>query len=201
MSQTTELLNGLTALQQRLSGQGPDWVQELRERSRQRFDALGFPTTRVEEWRNTSVAPIIKTGFKPVDGAALPDDLPEIATLDLGGPRLIFANGVFSAEHSTGCETEDLWVGSLSQALQCLPDRVRPHLASDEDPAAFEALNGAFVEEGAVVLVSDRAQIDTPVQLVFVSGGAAEPSVSQPRVLLVAGDGSRVQVVESWAVG
>ena len=35
----------------------------LRERARARFEALGLPTTRDEEWRQTSVAPIAKAAF------------------------------------------------------------------------------------------------------------------------------------------
>lgn len=36
---------------------------EIRKRAAERFDARGFPTTRDEEWRFTSVAPIAKAQF------------------------------------------------------------------------------------------------------------------------------------------
>ncbi|HEY6853115.1 MAG TPA: Fe-S cluster assembly protein SufD [Gemmatimonadales bacterium] len=42
---------------------GPVWWRELRERAIARFEAAGFPTTRQEEWRFTSVAPIVDAAF------------------------------------------------------------------------------------------------------------------------------------------
>jgi Fe-S cluster assembly protein SufD len=38
-------------------------LEEVRKRAGEHFDANGFPTTRDEEWRFTSVAPIAKTQF------------------------------------------------------------------------------------------------------------------------------------------
>ncbi|HYS70521.1 MAG TPA: hypothetical protein VEM14_09795, partial [Gemmatimonadaceae bacterium] len=37
---------------------GPDWLQRLREHGMARFEALGYPTTKNEDWHFTSVAPI-----------------------------------------------------------------------------------------------------------------------------------------------
>ena len=47
------------------TGQEPaaPWLQQLREAAFQRFVDLGFPTTQVEEWRFTSVAPIAREHF------------------------------------------------------------------------------------------------------------------------------------------
>ena len=39
--------------------QAPEWVRRARQHARDRFQALGFPTTSDEEWRFTSVAPIV----------------------------------------------------------------------------------------------------------------------------------------------
>ena len=36
----------------------PSEVQTLRRQGRDRFEELGFPTTRDEEWRHTNVAPV-----------------------------------------------------------------------------------------------------------------------------------------------
>ena len=37
----------------------PPWLKEMRERAIARFAEVGFPTTRLEQWRFTSVQPII----------------------------------------------------------------------------------------------------------------------------------------------
>ena len=39
------------------------WLRALRRSAMERFETLGFPTTRNEEWKYTSVAPIVRTAF------------------------------------------------------------------------------------------------------------------------------------------
>src|SRR5437667_166345 len=41
----------------------PAWLTETRRHALERFTALGFPTTREEEWRFTSLAPIAERRF------------------------------------------------------------------------------------------------------------------------------------------
>jgi hypothetical protein len=41
----------------------PDWLQSLRAQGMARFEALGFPTTKNEDWHFTSVAPIAERMF------------------------------------------------------------------------------------------------------------------------------------------
>ncbi|HCR00497.1 MAG TPA: Fe-S cluster assembly protein SufD, partial [Acidobacteria bacterium] len=43
----------------------PEPFASLRDDAFGCFDRLGFPTTRLEEWRYTNVAPIADTAFVP----------------------------------------------------------------------------------------------------------------------------------------
>ena len=40
------------------NGSAPAWVQSMRRAAFERFAALGFPTTKNEDWHFTSVGPI-----------------------------------------------------------------------------------------------------------------------------------------------
>jgi len=42
----------------------PPWMRELRRTALDRFTALGFPTTKHEEWKYTNVAPIARSRFE-----------------------------------------------------------------------------------------------------------------------------------------
>ena len=42
----------------------PSAIADLRRVARARFEELGFPTTRQEEWRNTNVAPLARSDFR-----------------------------------------------------------------------------------------------------------------------------------------
>ncbi|MBW1685783.1 MAG: Fe-S cluster assembly protein SufD, partial [Deltaproteobacteria bacterium] len=60
---------------------------------------------------------------------------------------------------------------------------------------AFAALNSAFLDDGAVLLVGPDANLAEPLHIVFVSTAAGTLRVRHPRLLIVAGEGSRVRVI------
>ena len=64
----------------------------------------GFPTTRDEEWKFTSVASIADRHFAPAhDGqSGLTTDLVERWTGALGGYRLVLVNGAYAPQFSVG---------------------------------------------------------------------------------------------------
>ena len=41
----------------------PEWLREARTRAFERFRDRGFPTTRLEDWKFTNIAPIASTPF------------------------------------------------------------------------------------------------------------------------------------------
>src|SRR5690242_12573618 len=70
---------------------GPDWLAGARQAAFDRFLDRGFPTTREEDWRFTSVAPVAKLAFSRAAEAAparnalaayLFDDLPTIVVVN-----------------------------------------------------------------------------------------------------------------------
>ena len=54
------------ALQERQLAAPASWLQRLRENAMARFEEVGFPTTKDEEWKYTNVAPIAKADFAPL---------------------------------------------------------------------------------------------------------------------------------------
>jgi Fe-S cluster assembly protein SufD len=47
----------------------PAWLRAQREEAFARFQERGFPTVAEEEWRFTSVTPLVRTAFRrPADG-------------------------------------------------------------------------------------------------------------------------------------
>ena len=180
---------------------GPNWLRAMRRAGRTRFEELGLPTPRQEEWRNTNVAPIVSMQFaRPT--ATQPDlsALPAVARLELGGPRLIFAAGRFVAEASEiGDLPRGAWIGNLARAIEEIPDRLRPALERQDSgaSAAFHALNAALFDDGAVIVIPEGLTLGAPIQIVYATG-ASEATASHPRTLIIAGKNSRFTVVESY---
>ncbi|HSC71047.1 MAG TPA: Fe-S cluster assembly protein SufD, partial [Candidatus Methylomirabilis sp.] len=123
--ETTRYLESFERLDQRAATSGQAWLQPIRRAAIARFTELGFPTTKDEDWRFTSVAPIARTVFaEPGDGQADPalSALEPFAFSGLEGSRLVFVNGRYStALSSVGALPPGVKVGSLAQALTAEP--------------------------------------------------------------------------------
>jgi Fe-S cluster assembly protein SufD len=182
----------------------PEWVEELRRAGMRRFEEIGFPTTREEEWRFTNVAPIAKTPWRlaeiPRDGMRV-----EAATqFSFGGEaamELVFVNGHYSARLSNlGRLPRGVTVRSLSQALASDDRQLEQALGryADLEKNPFVALNTGFVRDGAYLHFARGATVEGPIHLLFVSTDDGQPIVSHPRVLVVAEDNVEAQIVESY---
>ena len=183
----------------------PAALASLRDDAFRCFNRLGFPTTRLEEWRFTNVSSIAETAFvAPTAGAGdARTDLDVLHVPRLGGPELVFVNGTFAPALST---TEGLPVGVRMRSLATAladddAETVASHLGrlARIESQAFAALNTAFLRDGAVIEVASGVVVETPIHLLFVTRSGAEPVLSQPRVLLLTDANSQVRVVESHA--
>lgn len=187
------------------------WLGRLRESAFAHFEQLGFPTTDEEEWKYTNVSPIAKGNFAPpslesessaqhLRAAQLEPFLYEEARQS----RLVFVNGIYSAEFSSlDALPESVVVGNLADTLGGeLAGIVREQLATkaDYNENAFTALNTAFIHNGAFVFIPKGVRVEAPIHLLFLSAGQGEiPSVSFPRVLIFAAEGGEATIIESYA--
>jgi len=201
MAQLAEKLQPwLAALEDRPRA-GSRWLQDLRDHAASRFVALGFPTPRDEEWRFTNVAPIASSEFRPAPAARLaPDALSAFLYAD-APVRIVVVNGRFAPELSRASALpKGVRAGSLATAVTEQADIVGRYLGqlADAGTRAFAALNTAFTHDGAYVYVPDGVVLEQPIQIMFVSTGDGAATMSHPRTLIVAGDRSQLQVVESY---
>src|SRR5262249_50169193 len=202
MTQVAEKLQPwLAALDERPQG-GPRWLQDLRDRGAARFASLGFPTTRNEEWRFTSVAAIANSEFRVTPPAPVglnEQDLSPFVYAD-AAHRLVVVNGRFAPELSrvSGLPT-GVRFGSLANALQSESDAVGRYLGqlADFGDRSFTALNTAFAEDGAFVLIPDRLVLESLLQIIFLSAGGVS-FMTNPRTLVLAGEGSQSRIVETY---
>ncbi len=187
----------------------PQWLRELRRGAIARFAELGFPTTKQEEWRFTSVAPIAEQRFMlaPVSRSLLPAPS-DVERLCVGaGPRVVFVDGRHAPSLSTPADLAGgVRAASLAAALrtEAGSELARPHLTRHARwrESAFAALNTAFLADGAFVHVPANTTLEWPLEVVFLSTGRAGsdgPIVSHPRSLIVVERGARAAVVETYA--
>jgi Fe-S cluster assembly protein SufD len=204
MEEKNSYLSDFQAFETRLGHGEPHWIRSLRKAAIVRFAELGFPTTRHEDWKYTSVAPITRTAFKPAGyelnglGAR---KLHDISPLGTQVNQLVFVNGHFSPELSSLDRLPgNLKAGSLAAALDSDPGSLEPYLGryASFEQNAFTALNTAFMRDGAFLLLPEGSVIPEPIHLLFVSTARRQATVIYPRNLIVAGAGCRLTVVESY---
>ena len=183
----------------------PDAVKTLRLSAIARFEMLGFPTTRNEDWHFTSVAPIADGRFAPLTSAGASVDAERLAPYAFaasGWHTLVFVNGRHDVVLSGGAMLPaGVRVMPLAQAYYELPLLVEQHLGrvTNFDASSFTALNTAFINDGAVVHVAHDVEVAQPIHLLFVSDAAAAQSTASPRNLIVIDRHAKATVIESYA--
>ena len=180
----------------------PQWLARFRRESLDRFESLGFPTMKNEDWHFTSVAPIADRVFHPGEPKTLSHEVLASFQLPvLSGPVVTFVNGHYSAELSTKLdEASGISFESTANAIQRgSGESLRQQLGTIALPAssAFTALNSAFFRDGAVLRLAANTVADAPIHLVFIAAGG-DGSVSHSRNLIVADAYSQATIVESY---
>jgi Fe-S cluster assembly protein SufD len=209
MTQLAEKISPLThftKLEKHVDGNAlPGWVDKLKRNALARFELVGFPAAKSEAWRHTNLSPIVKTNWELAGAGSAADVAPLVEQFTFGREavvELVFVNGRYVGELSrVGKLPRGVRVGSLAEALASDGDVVQRHLAKHASIEAnpFVALNTGFVSDGAYLHLPGGTTIEQPIHLLLIStGGGERPTVSHPRVLVVAEDNVHATVVESY---
>ena len=194
--------------QARRSGE-PAWLADRRLHAMQRFQSVGFPTTRDEDWRFTSLAAIAQEAFalgaaSPLASGSIPLDVTSLRIPVPLSAELVFVNGHYTPALSfIGALPTGARVESLASSALIHSGEIESHLG---DLASFEAhplaaLNTAFLEDGACIWLPARTILEDPIHVIFISvpGPQSPMTMSHPRVLTVLGDQSQASIVETYA--
>lgn len=188
-----------------LNGESKLPIHLLRKEAIARFAELGFPTNRNEDWRFTNITPIVKSEFNPATDRRTADvsarDIEKFTFGGLKAHRLVFLNGHYAPGLSSAATfPAGVKITSLASVLtsdgNLLYRHLGQHVRGDEN--GFTALNTSFMQDGAFVYLPDNVIVEEPIHLLFVSTGGDASFVSNPRNLIIAGNGSQVSIVESY---
>jgi len=148
----------------------PPWLREIRERAIARFAEVGFPTTRLEQWRFTNVQPISETPF-----------------------------ALHRASWELGPSPAGVTVSTLGSAVATAPDFLRAHLGryASVETSPFTALATAFLADGIVIRVAPQAVVTDPIRVTCRIPAASRP-MTHPRMLIVVERGAQAKIVEAY---
>lgn len=181
------------------------WLDKLRSRSINEFGALGIPSTKLEDWRFTNLAPLAELELSAAVGR------PPVASIDdfnagipgLDAYKVVMVNGIYCPELSSlGGFPSGVTVTNLAYAIDTDMPGIAPLVMRNRpfDTHHFRSLNSAFVRDGAFIRIGRGVDVDKPILLVFVAHAPSSlhPAI-HPRNIVVAEESSRATIIESYA--
>ncbi|MCX6282293.1 MAG: Fe-S cluster assembly protein SufD [Bacteroidetes bacterium] len=206
---TKELFSGLYR-EYRASIMAGDYpaLTAQRENAIRRFEESGFPTTKLESWKNTdlkeSFAREYNVVLKPEQGVDAQKvfrcNIPHLDTAIMGQ-----LNGWYVSKDVPLMELGNgIIMGSLAEAIKKYPALVEAHLGkytssrtdsnTNFNADSFTDLNTAYFQDGVFIYVPDNVKSPKPVQIINVIHHD-ENLFLQSRNLIVLGKNSRLSLV------
>ena len=180
------------------------WVELVREKAMDRFELLGFPTVKDEDWKYTNLASIVKENFLPltVQAELTVEDAHRFSYPETASSHVVLVNGEFRSELS---QTKDLGDVVVLDLFNATTDAryskiVRSYLARNANyhDRGLNALNTAFLQSGLFVLIPKNVALKTPLQITFITDAVESKPMTFPRVLVVAEENSSAKLIESF---
>ncbi|TXI23914.1 MAG: Fe-S cluster assembly protein SufD [Nitrosomonas sp.] len=177
------------------------WLNQLRSEALHCVNKLRMPTTHMEAWRFTDLSSLAKLSFP--EALLFPrDQLSELARFFLSESeseyRLVFIDGHYVAELSQIDSSEKIIQGNLSSLILSHNQIISSHLGklAEFQDDLFTALNTAFIQDCACVILPRNVSIARPIHLLFIS--TQSETTSYPRCLVVAESGSHATIIEDY---
>lgn len=178
------------------------WAELVRGSAMDRFEHLGFPTVKSEDWKYTNLAPFLKDKIVPAVPTELaPEAIARFVYPETANNHLVLVNGFFNAQLSSlkgqGVVACDL--------LEAIADArygkiAREYLARNATyhDNGLSALNTAFLQSGVFVLIPRNVKVEAPLQITFVSATTEPHTANFPRVLIVSEENSSATIFENY---
>ncbi|MBX2848600.1 MAG: Fe-S cluster assembly protein SufD [Acidiferrobacterales bacterium] len=181
-------------------GQDLVWLNDLRQQALQHFEKVGLPGVRDEQWRYTKLRELKSNLYNLSLAVETPADL-SVELEAVKHNRLVFINGHYSELHSNldGAIGEVSFT-NLKQALVEFPELLKDRFGTTlpDDLHGFTALNGAFCQDGFVLVVPKNSTLDEPLEVVFVSSSseASDKKVSHTRNFIITESNAQCTLIE-----
>ena len=207
MNKTIEIkdwyLSNFGEFEKRLNGGKESFIHQKRKEALSNFSRLEFPTIKDEEWKYTSIAPLLKHNFVPAPGKKTisKDFINSLLFDEMEHSLIVFINGRYSEQNSDMLNLpEGVIVGSIAEEIKNENEIVLNNLGkyADYQDHIFTALSMAYTEDGAFIYIPEGKIVEEPIHIIFITTSENEKVLTQPRNLFVAGKNSQVTIIEHY---
>jgi Fe-S cluster assembly protein SufD len=204
-AETTALSRDLIAGLSEQHGE-PAWLRDRRLEAWEAFVRLPLPSLTDEEWRRTDLSALDLDALRPLSspaGGQRAKPRAELMALvgdpgEAAGLRLVVDGAQIQSRLAPELAKDGVVFASLHEAVRTHPDLVREHLGSvvRHDENKYRALHAALWSGGSFLYVPPGVEVD--LQLVAGTWLDQEGIAYFPHTLIVAGEQSRITLVEAW---
>ena len=194
-----KILSSFMVLEQGLDLSSP--VHDSRSSSLKSFEAMGFPTKKMEAWKYTSLAKLLKKdyNFFPKKEASVElKAVKKYFLYEIDSYKVVFIDGVYSPFLSdTTHDGIDVCLLSSALTKPKYKSIIQKYFnqAADKDEH-LTVLNTSFIKEGAYIFVPKSVVAEKPIQIIHFSTGEQGDFMLQPRSLVVVEENAQVQIIE-----
>lgn len=171
----------------------PEWFNTLRAEGFAKFNELEWPTRKNENWRFGAPK---KSIVDQLEEPEFEDAFIELHEESDDVIRFTFLNGMCISVD--GEVPEGVIAMPLTRAIHEEGDRVQsliPELQGKLGSDKLAAFHRANLDDGAVIYVQDGVKLEKPIEIINSTIGSGR---SQNYLLLVAGENSKVSVIERF---
>lgn len=174
--------------------QDPAWLIQVRQKAFERFQFLGFPSRKQEAWKYIYLEGLLQNEWllPSRELSAKKFSSPAFSALLNEENFLVFANGLYQPDRSkTANPFSSLLSTRLDDAGAWAEDLLLAGIQTEENP--FRAVNMFQFQEGLFLRIPKHTVLDKPLHVLFLTEG--ESALNVPKILVSAGEGSRVHLV------
>ncbi|MCW3093544.1 MAG: sufD [Ferruginibacter sp.] len=176
-------------------------LHALRKEAFKQFKQLGFPNTKVEDWKYINLSPFLKDDFLTAaedETIVINKDIIDSAKIKkLGAYHIVMVNGRYQAGLSDTIPGDEVFVSPLAAAMDrpAFEAHFGKNVALDKNH--FAALNTALFRDGLFIEIKARIIVEKPIHVIHIIS-SANTLFLQPRNLFVIGAGADGIIVESF---
>ena len=185
-----------------MNGEAKTPLYQTRRKALARFEELGFPTPKNEEWKYSNVRNLTNQDFDfGGEHAVTATEIDDLKIPNLTGNVLYFINGKYETELSSIVSpASQVFIQPLREALTTQPELIDTYfgMLTDTQDEAFTALNTAFAGDGVFIHVPKGKVVEEPIVLYFINDARSANVGAQPRNLFVIEQNAQVQLTETF---
>jgi Fe-S cluster assembly protein SufD len=166
-----------------------------------RFELLKFPHRKHEMYTFVNTKDLVAHSYALASvGSVSEDFIKKHIYPGCENSHLVIVDGAYK-ENLSDCSaiTSSINIIPIDEALS--QPELKKYLADtvEEENDVFACINSAFLSQGLLIDIPKKAQVQTPLQILYVSSGSpAQPVTSHPRVIVRLGVMSELKLIVKY---